>query len=272
MHERHFNTEFNLPPIGFGTGQLTDDVAFAAVSQAITTGYRLVDTAARYNNELAVGRAVREAAVPRQELFVTTKLWREDMGYESTLRAFDGSLRRLGLSYVDLYLVHWPNGGPAVRKETWRAMERVYTEGRAKAIGASNYSVAHLNELVRYATVAPAVNQIEFHPFVFNQQAPTLAYCDQNNIAVEGYCPFASRAGEHDTDIVAIAEAHGKQVGQVMLRWGTQHGVSPLPRSSQAEHIAANFQIHDFKLTAPEMEILDNKPGRRLFDDPATIT
>jgi diketogulonate reductase-like aldo/keto reductase len=226
-----------------------------AVAWALEMGYRHVDTAALYGNEADVGAAVRESGVPRGELFVTTKLRSDDHGHDSALRAFDRSLERLGLDYVDLYLIHWP--GSSRRQESWDALERILEEGRARAIGVSNYMVPHLREVLERGRVTPAVNQIELHPFNYRSRLDVIELCREHGIAVEGYSPLVKAHRLADPAIQAIAARAGRTPAQVLIRWALQHGVVTIPKSTKRERIRENAAVFDFHLTADELTRLD---------------
>lgn len=260
-----------LPKIGFGTARLGDEQAvFTAVSLAITAGYRLIDTAKIYDNEQAVGRAVRESGMPREELFITSKLWNDQQGAQQTIAACHESLMRLGLEYLDLYLIHWP--ATSRRHASWQAFEQLYDEGLIKHAGVSNYTISHLRELQERSSVMPAVNQVEFHPFIYEQQRPLLDYCAEQGIVVQAYCPITRAVAVQNETISTIAEQYKKTQAQIVLRWCVQHGTVPLPRSAQPAHAASNLQIFDFELSAGDMQQLDNlSDGVRVTWDPASM-
>jgi diketogulonate reductase-like aldo/keto reductase len=224
-----------------------------AVLMALRAGYRHIDTARIYGNEADVGEAVRESGIPREEIFVTTKLWNEDQGYDSARRAFDASLVRLGLEYVDLYLIHWPV--PGKRSESWRALEAIAAEGRARSIGVSNFLVPHLEELLGSAKEVPAANQIELHPFL--QQRETRALCKKHDIVVQAYSPLTRGRRLDDPVVTAIAGRVGKTPAQVVLRWGLQHGHAILPKSVREARIRENADLFGFTLDAEAMKQLD---------------
>ena len=255
MREFTLNTGKKVPAIGFGTWQITDQAAADFVSEALRVGYRVVDTAKIYGNERGVGQAIRDSGIPREEIFVTTKLWNDDQGYDSTLRAFDESMEKLGLDYLDLYLIHWP--ASSSRVDSWRAFEKLYNDGRIKAAGVSNFTVDHLRELAETSDFVPAVNQIEFHPFVYEDQREVLEYCIDKNILVESYSPLNRLGSGVPQPIQDIADRLGKSPQQVVLRWCVQHDTLPLPRSTNPDHIASNFDIFDFELTADDMKTID---------------
>lgn len=257
-----------LPYTGFGTGGLKGATAYNAVLSALACGYRLVDTAAMYGNEVEVGHAIRESGIPREDVVVITKgaHYEDEHGYRKTLDALDASLHRLGLSYVDYYLIHWPVN-QVMRGETWRAMEHLQEAGKASLIGVSNYSVRHLRELGK-ARVQPAVNQIEFHPFIYYAQQEILEYCRQHGIKLIGYATLAGGQADNNETINAIANRLGRPYRQILARWSMQHGVTPLVRSASPEHIADNFIVDDFEIGQEDMRLIDNLHGVRLFPDP----
>jgi diketogulonate reductase-like aldo/keto reductase len=243
-----------IPQVGLGVWQSPQGAATRdAVTVALELGYRHVDTARIYGNEADVGAAIKASPVPRDQVFVTTKLWNDDQGYDSALRALDGSLQRLGLDYVDLYLIHWPV--PGKRRESWRALERAFADGRARAIGVSNYLVQHLRELLGEAKVVPAVDQIELSPFL--QRRDTCALCREHSIVVEAYCPLTHGLRLGDPTVGDIARAVRRTPAQVLLRWGIQHGHVILPKSIHRERIAENAAIFDFALDDEAMARLD---------------
>ncbi len=253
-----------MPVIGFGVFRIPEgEEVFNAVKNALESGYRMIDTAAMYKNEEGVGRAVKESGIPREEIFITTKLWNTDQGYESALKAIDVSLGKLGVSYVDLYLIHWPTASDQLREgvsinkreDTWRAMEEIYKSGKAKAIGVSNYMVSHLKEMENYAKIKPMVNQFEFHPFLYQEEL--LNYCKENNIAVQAHSPLADVKGSSVESVVNIAKKHSKSPAQVFIRWSIQHGAVPIPKSTHKERIKENIEVFDFELAEEDMKTLD---------------
>jgi diketogulonate reductase-like aldo/keto reductase len=248
------NTGAPIPQVGLGVWQTPrGQDTRAAVGAALKTGYRHVDTARIYGNEADVGTALRDSGVPRAELFVTTKLWNEDQGFDRALVAFEASLKRLGLDYVDLYLIHWPVAGK--RLDSWRALERLHQEKRARAIGVSNYLVPHLRELLDQAKVPPAANQIELSPFL--QRRDTVAFCQQHGIVVEAYSPLTHGARLDDPRVAAIAWRVKRSPAQVLLRWGLQKGAVVLPKSTRPARISENASVFDFTLDEPAMRELD---------------
>lgn len=245
------NNGVRMPWFGLGVFQIRSDAETERVVRtAIELGYRSIDTASLYGNERGVGRAVRACGVPREELFVTTKVWNDDMRRNRVEAAFDESLRRLGLEYVDLFLLHWPIKDRII--PSWKVLEKLHRDGRIKAIGVSNYMVPHLEELLPAAEIVPAVNQIEFHPYL--QTKPLAAFCRGKGIQLEAWSPLM-QAGAllRDPTLAAIAEKHGKTVAQVVLRWDVQGGVVTIPKSTHADRIAENAGFFDFELSPEEM-------------------
>jgi diketogulonate reductase-like aldo/keto reductase len=246
------NNGVEMPMLGYGVFQINDFAECErSVVDAISVGYRLIDTAASYENEEAVGKGIKSSGVRRDELFVTTKLWLHDTGYEATKRAFDRSLARLGLDYLDLYLIHQPFGDVY---GSWRAMQELYREGRVRAIGVSNFAPDRLVDLQLFNEVPPAVNQIEVHPF--NQQRNAAAVHAEANVQLEAWGPFAEGRNDifHNGVLTAIAESHGKSVAQVMLRWLTQRGIVAIPKSVRKERMAENIAVFDFELSPEECD------------------
>ncbi|MFC5989045.1 aldo/keto reductase [Marinicrinis lubricantis] len=236
-----------------------------AVRTAIEYGYRSIDTAALYGNEEGVGTAIRESGVAREELFITTKVWNSDQGYESTLDAFHLSLKKLQLEYVDLYLVHWPVKGKYT--ETWRALEKLYKDGLVKAIGVSNFQPHHLDDILKSGEIVPAVNQVEYHPLL--QQKAVHEYCKSHGIQMEAWSPLAQGQLLSDPVLEDIAKKHGKTVAQVILRWDLQNEVVTIPKSVTPERIKSNSEIFDFALDASDMErIAGLNKDQRVGADP----
>jgi diketogulonate reductase-like aldo/keto reductase len=244
-----------MPWLGLGVWQIRDDAETERVVRtAIELGYRSIDTAMIYGNERGVGSAIRHCGIPRERLFITTKLWPEDVRRNRIGDAFELSLKQLGLDYLDLYLVHWPVRGRIV--SAWQALEELARSGRVKAIGTSNHMRPHLDELLATARIPPAVNQIEFHPYL--QSRPLLAFCRENKIQVEAWSPLMKGGTMlRDPVLVEIAQRHSKSVAQVVLRWDIQRGVVTIPKSAQANRITENAAIFDFALSAAEMTAID---------------
>jgi diketogulonate reductase-like aldo/keto reductase len=243
-----------IPQVGLGVWQTPSGATTRqAVAAALDGGYRHIDTARIYGNEADVGAAVRESRVAREAVFVTTKLWNADQGFDPALRAFDASLKRLGLDYVDLYLIHWPVAGK--RLDSWRALERIHEEGRARSIGVSNFLVPHLEELLGKATRVPAVNQIELTPFL--QRRETRALCAKHGIVIEAYSPLTHGKRLDHPVVKDVARRVGRSVAQVLLRWGLQQGLVVLPKSTKPARIAENGALFDFTLDDGAMKALD---------------
>lgn len=262
-----------MPILGFGVFQVPDLAACEkAVMDAIETGYRLIDTAASYMNEAAVGNAVRKSNVPREVLFITTKLWVEDAGYEKTKRAFQKSLDFLQLDYLDLYLIHQPYGDVF---GSWRAMMELYHQGKTRAIGLSNFHPDRVMDLIANSGFTPAINQIETHPF--HQQTQTQQFLQENNVQIESWGPFAEgKNGIFENEIlIAIADKYNKTVAQVILRWLTQRGVVVIPKSVRKERMEENLNIFDFELSSEDMQTIQVLDGNTslFFDhrDPAMV-
>ncbi|MBK2404760.1 aldo/keto reductase [Erysipelothrix rhusiopathiae] len=242
-----------MPMLGLGTYRLVEDDAYQIVSKALELGYRHIDTAMIYNNEVEVGRAIKDSGIPREELFITTKCWNEDQGYESALQAFDLSLKKLGLDYVDLYLIHWPQPASC---DTWRAFEEIYRNKRAKAIGVSNFNVEQLEILLEEATVIPMVNQIERHPYLVQEELKKV--CDRHNIACEGWMPIARNKVSESEAIVKLAQKYHKTPAQITLRWQIQTDWIVFPKTQSFERLEENFDIFDFELTNAEVDVVNN--------------
>ncbi|MEU3183450.1 aldo/keto reductase [Streptomyces sp. NPDC006923] len=265
------NNGIEMPQLGFGVWQVPDDEAARAVGTALEAGYRSIDTAAIYGNEEGTGKAIAASGTPREDLFVTTKLWNRDQGYDSTLRAFDTSLKKLGLDYVDLYLIHWPMPEAGTYTDTYKAFEKIYADGRARAIGVSNFHPEYLERLTGETSVVPAVNQIELHPQL--QQAGVRAFHAEHGIATEAWSPLGQGKGLLDVPtVVAVAHKHGKTPAQVVLRWHLQIGNVVIPKSVTPSRIRENIDVFGFELDADDLAAfaaLDE--GKRLGSDPANV-
>ncbi|GGN44539.1 aldo/keto reductase [Streptomyces kronopolitis] len=265
------NNGIAMPQLGYGVWQIEDDQAFTAVGQALDAGYRSIDTAAIYGNEEGTGKALAASGLPREELFVTTKLWNGDQGYDATLKAFDTSLTKLGLEYVDLYLIHWPLPSRDTYVDTYKALEKIQADGRARAIGVSNFLPGHLERLLGETSVVPAVNQIELHPQF--QQAESRAFHARHGIATEAWSPLGQGKGllEHAA-LAELAAKHGKTPAQVVLRWHLQLGNVVIPKSVTPSRIAENIDVFDFSLDDADLATLAAlDSGNRLGPDPATF-
>ena len=246
------NNGIQMPVLGFGVYQITDPAECEqAVYDALMAGYRLIDTAAAYKNEEAVGKAVIKSGIPRDELFITTKLWIQDAGYDSTKRAFEESLKRLQTDYLDLYLIHQPFGDIY---SSWRAMEDLYNEGKIRAIGVSNFLPDRLLDLILHNKITPAVNQVETHPFL--QQIENAEFMKENNVQIESWAPFAEGKNNifQNEILLSIAGKYNKSVAQIILRWLTQRDIVVIPKSVRKERIIENFDIFDFELSKEDME------------------
>lgn len=248
---KKLNNGVNMPWFGLGVWQVEDgNEAIDSVKAALKSGYRAIDTAAAYGNEESVGKAIKESGLARDELFITSKVWNKDQGYESTLAAFEETMKKLDLDVLDLYLIHWPVAGKY--KDTWRAMEKLYKDGRIRAIGVSNFQTHHLDDLLADAEVVPAVNQVEFHPLL--TQSELLAYSEEKGIQLEAWSPLA-RGKLFDNEVIKeIADKYGKEPAQVILRWVLDKGVVVITRSVKEKRIASNAEIFDFKLTVEEID------------------
>src|SRR3972149_798242 len=249
------NNGIEIPRLGLGTYNITrkKDVD-RAIHSALEAGYRLIDTAAAYYNEREIGEAIKSSTVTREEIFITTKLDNSDHGYKSTFRAFEQSLSRLDTDYVDLYLIHWPISRR--RNESWKAMEELLEKGKCKAIGVSNYMINHLEDLKKNSSVLPAVNQIEFNPFVFEREVKE--YCQNLGVAVEAYTPIARGRKFKHQDIKRLSDKYGKTEAQVMLRWCIQHNVIVIPKSSSPERIKENADIFNFNISDEDMGVMNS--------------
>jgi methylglyoxal/glyoxal reductase len=255
-----------MPYFGLGVFQSEEgEEVMNAVKWAIEAGYRHVDTAALYRNEKGVGQAIRESGIDRKEIFVTSKVWNSDQGYDQTLKAFETSLNKLGFDYLDLYLVHWPVKGKY--KDTWKALEKLYRDGKVRAIGVSNFMQHHLEDLMQDAEIMPMVNQVEFHPRLVQQEL--VDFCLKNNIRHEAWSPLMQGKVLDLPEIKAIAEKYGKSTAQVILRWDLQKGVITIPKSVHKERIISNADVFDFSLTDEEIKTLDSlDKGERNGPDP----
>jgi diketogulonate reductase-like aldo/keto reductase len=255
-----------MPYFGLGVYLASDGKEVgAAIQHAFDAGYRHIDTAALYDNEKGVGQAIRESNINRNEIFLTSKVWNSDQGYDSTLRAFEASLTRLGLDYLDLYLIHWPVKGKYT--ETWRALEKIYKEGRVKAIGVSNFLQHHVEDILQMAEVVPMVNQMEFHPFLVQQSL--IDFCKQNNIQYESWSPLMHGAIFTVPLLNEIARKYNKNVAQLVLRWNLQKGVVVIPKSVHQHRIVSNADIFDFEISDEDMQKIDSLDcGKRTGADP----
>jgi methylglyoxal/glyoxal reductase len=249
------NNGVEIPRLGLGVYQAPPgESTLRAVKYALKIGYRHIDTAWLYGNEIDVGRAIRESGIEREEIFITTKVWNSDQGYQSTLAACDRSLKLLGLPNVDLYLIHWPVEGQG--KDTWKAMIQLLNEGKTRAIGVSNFEVFHLQEIFQNFDVIPSVNQVEFHPFLFQEKL--LEFCKNSNIQLEAYSPLTRGQRLNHPTLVGLAKKYGKSSAQILIRWNLQHGLVVIPKSIHENRIRENIQVFDFQLEETDMKLLNS--------------
>lgn len=278
MKEVKLNNGVLIPQPGFGTFLTPDgETAVNAVRCAIEQGYRHIDTAAVYGNEVSVGEGIRQGGVPREELFVTSKVWNTERGYETTLRAFDKTLKDLGLDYLDLYLIHWPantlqfgDAADSINQETWRALEKLYNEGMIRAIGLSNFMPHHLEAVLQKAEVMPAVDQIEYHPGFLQQEC--VDYCKEKGIVVEAWSPLGRGSVLFDELLMGLAEKYGSTVAQLVVRWVMQKGIVPLVKSITPSRIEENYQVFDFQIMDEDMALIDGMASSRIGSDPDEAT
>ncbi|RKT88999.1 Aldo/keto reductase [Saccharopolyspora antimicrobica] len=264
------NNGIEIPQLGFGVFQVPDAETTAAVTAALEAGYRSIDTAAIYGNEAGVGRAIAESGIPRDELFITTKLWNDDQGYDATLAAFDRSLAELGLDHVDMYLIHWPTPARDRYLDTWKAIEKLVADGRVRAAGVSNFQPAHLRRLLGSSSLVPVVNQVELHPGL--QQRELRVLHAEHGIATEAWSPLAQGAMLRESALTDIAERHGKSPAQVVIRWHLQLGNIVIPKSVTPSRIRQNIDVFDFALTEDEMTAIAGLDrGLRTGPDPDTL-
>ncbi|KEO83831.1 aldo/keto reductase [Tumebacillus flagellatus] len=259
------NNGVKMPWLGLGVWKVTEEGQVEkAVLSALEAGYRSIDTAAIYGNEEGVGRALRDSGIPRDQIFVTTKVWNSNQGYESTLAAFDESMQKLGLDYLDLYLIHWPVAGKY--KDTWRALEKLYKDGKVRAIGVSNFHVHHLKDLLADAEAVPTVNQVEYHPLL--SQEELRAFCREKKIQLEAWSPLMQGNLDHEV-ITQLAQKYGKSPAQIVLRWDLQNEVVTIPKSVTPARIAENADVFDFELSPDDMAALNGlNEDRRFGPDP----
>ncbi|KKN30275.1 hypothetical protein LCGC14_0835610 [marine sediment metagenome] len=248
------NIGVEMPMLGFGTWNLRMKDGYKAVLWALEKGIRLIDTATVYENEKEVGSAIKDSGIPREEIFITTKVFSTEPGYESTLTPFEKSIRKLNVTYVDLYLIHWPLTD--LRLETWKALEKLYEDKKTRAIGVSNYTIRHLNEHFEHFTTVPTVNQVEFSPFLY--QKDLLDFCKSHEIVVEAYSPLTQGSKLDNETLLTIGKKYGKSPAQILIRWGLQHKIVQIPKSAKENHIAENIDVFDFILNEKDMKELDN--------------
>lgn len=259
------NNDVEMPQLGFGTWKLEGKEVLKPLTWALEKGFRHIDTASLYGNEKYVGKAIKISEIPREDIFITSKVWDTDQGYEKTQKALDKSLERLNLDYLDLYLIHWPR---EQRNETWRALEKIYQEGKARAIGAANFWTHHLEELLNKFDVAPTVNQVELHPFVYNEDKELINLCRKNKIQVEAYSPLVHGKKLNFTKFKTIADKYNKSTAQLLIRWSLQHGFVCIPKSGNKKHIKENANVFDFEISEEDMNEIDSidEHFRNLYD------
>jgi len=266
MKSFKLNNGIDIPAIGFGTWQIPEgEDAYQAVKEALAAGYTHIDTAAIYGNEKSVGRAIKDSGIARNTLFITTKLWNTERGYDKTIAAFEKSLADLGLEYLDLYLIHWPanetqlEDWAAINADTWKALEYLYQQGKVKAIGVSNFPKEYLAKLLETATIIPAVNQIEFHPGYLQEE--TVKLCKSNDILVQAWSPLGSGRILQDETLIALAEQKSTSVGQICIKFALSQGILPLPKSTNPANIKRNLDIDSFDLTEEDIRIIRTLPA-----------
>lgn len=246
-----------IPTIGFGTSLVTGEECIKIIKTAIQAGYRHIDTASAYKNEEEIGKAIKQSEIHRKELFITSKVWKDSMGYENTLKSFENTLKNLDLEYVDLFLVHWPkNNDDNLNIETWRALEKIYKEGKAKAIGVSNFLKHHLEIILNNCDVAPAVNQIEFHPGLVRKE--TIDFCKEKNIVLEAWAPLGKGKMLSNEFLLNIAKKYNKSVAQLCLKWCLENEVIPLPKSENMERMRQNLDLFDFQISQEDIDTINN--------------
>lgn len=251
------NNNIEIPQIGFGTSLITGQECIDNIEQALKVGYRHIDTASAYNNEKEIGQAIKESKIPREEIFITSKVWKDSMGYDNTIKSFNKTLKDLELEYIDLFLIHWPcNKDEEINIETWKALEDLYEKGRVKAIGVSNFLKHHLEHLLENCKIAPMVDQIEYHPGLTRNE--TVEFCKQNNIIVEAWAPLGKGKMLVNENLETIAKKYNKSVAQLCLKWCVQNEVLPLPKSSNLDRMKQNLEIFDFTISNQDMEFINN--------------
>jgi diketogulonate reductase-like aldo/keto reductase len=259
------NNGIEMPILGLGTWALRGQECIQAVSWAINIGYRLIDTAALYGNEREIGKVIEDSKISREDLFITSKVWNSDQGYDNTLKAFEKSLKQLRLSYLDLYLIHWPISG--LRNDTWKALEKIYESDRVKAIGVSNFTIKHIDELLDKTSITPMVNQVEFSPFLY--QKKLLEYCNSKHIQLEAYSPLTRGRRFNDSTLESMGLKYNKSVSQILIRWGLQHRIVEIPKSGNKQHLKENADVFDFEIDSIDMDQIDSlNEDLRIVDDP----
>lgn len=259
----------SIPQLGLGVYKVPAEEVYVSVTTALSLGYRHIDTASFYANEEGVGQAIKDSSLPRDEIFITTKVWNDEQGYENTLQAFDRSLEKLQVDVIDLYLIHWPV--PGIFPETWKALEKLYNDGRVRAIGVSNFLDHHLEELLQTAKIKPMANQIELHPKLM--QSSTVDFCKDNNIPIESWSPLGRAQYLDDSTLEKIADKYGKSVAQIMIRWHLQHDFIVIPKSTHKKRQKENISVFDFSLSDEDMHLINKlDEGLRVGSHPDNIT
>ena len=266
MNSYTLSNNVSIPELGFGTWQTPNgDVAVSAVKKALEVGYRHIDTAQGYKNEDSVGQAIKESGIPREEIFLTTKLWNENHSYDLVLSSFEESLKKLQTDYIDLFLIHWPNpvkfrdNWQSANAETWRAMEELYQTGKIKAIGVTNFLPHHFEELKKTATIFPMVNQIFLAPGELQKEV--VSYCQEHNVLLEAYSPLGTGKIFDVPEMQELSDKYGKTIAQIAIRWSLQHGFLPLPKSVTPSRIEENLAVFDFELSDEDMQRIDQLDG-----------
>jgi len=262
------NNGVEMPVFGLGTWALNGRRGYQAILWALEAGYRLLDTAEIYGNEIRVGLAIKDSGIPREEIFITTKVFNTSQGFENTLNAFEESLRKLDVSHIDLYLIHAPVTD--LRLDTWKALEKLLEEGKTRAIGVSNYTIRHLTEHLEHFSIIPAVNQVEFSPFLY--QKDLLDFCKSHNVLLEAYSPLTKGGKLNNQTLIKIGKEYMKSPAQILIRWGLQHNIVQIPRSSNKDHIYENANVFDFQIRDDDMQTLDslNEDFRAYGLDPSS--
>lgn len=251
------NNGVYIPSIGFGTSLVTGDECIRVIKDAINTGYRHIDTASVYQNEVEIGKAIKQSNIDRKNLFITSKVWKDSMGYENTLNSFENTLKNLNLEYIDLFLIHWPNNkAEKLNIETWKALEKIYKEGKVRAIGVSNFLKHHLEMLLSNCEIMPMVNQIEFHPGLMRKE--TVDFCKDKNIVLEAWAPLGKGKMLDNETLMRIAEQYNISTAKLCKKWCLQNGVIPLPKSQNAERMKQNLDLFHFNITDEDMKTIND--------------
>ena len=257
INDVELNNGVYMPSIGFGTSLITGDECIETIKKAIEVGYRHIDTAHAYENEAEIGQAIKQSNIDRKNLFITSKVWKDSMGYENTLKSCEETLKNLKLEYLDLFLIHWPkNNDDNLNIETWKALEKLYNDGNVRAIGVSNFLYNHLKVIMDNCNVIPAVNQIEFHPGLMRQE--TINFCKNQGIVIEAWAPLGKGKMLNNDTLMQLAKKYNKSVAQICLKWCLQNDVIPLPKSQNIERMKQNLELFDFKISNEDMHKINN--------------